>query len=124
MTHKIQKERRQSPRVVNNIPVKITTPSADFVTETQNISCSGAYCRVDQFIEPMTKLGVTLLLPIRKKGKVQTRKVSCNGVVVRTENIPNETEFYTAIFFNDIHPKDSQILSEFVTGVMLEKKSV
>ena len=123
MPHKTHVERRQHPRVANNVPVKISCPLADFVTQTQNISCSGAYCRVSKYIEPMTKLGVTLLLPIKKNGKVATKKVSCNGIVVRTENIPNEKEFYTAIFFNDIHPKDSRTLAEFVAGIMAEKKS-
>ena len=123
MPHKKQLERRQHPRVANNVPVKITSAAADFVTETQNISCSGTYCRVDKYLEPMTKLGITLLLHVKKSGKTSTKKVSCSGVVVRTENIPNDKEFYTAIFFNDIHPKDSRVLSEFVAGLMADKKS-
>ena len=123
MTHKTLVERRQHPRVANNVPVKITSSLADFVTQTENISCSGAYCRVDKYLEPMTKLGITLLLPIQKDGKVLTKKVSCNGVVVRSENIPNEKEFYIAIFFNDIHPKDSRTLAEFVAGIIPMKKS-
>ena len=123
MTHKTPAERRQHPRVVNNVPVKISCPLADFVTQTQNISCSGAYCRVNTYLEPMTKLGVTLLLPVKKNGKTATRKVSCNGVVVRSENIPNDKEFYVAIFFNDIHPKDSRTLAEFMAGIIPVKKS-
>ncbi|MBF0123042.1 MAG: PilZ domain-containing protein [Candidatus Omnitrophica bacterium] len=124
MPHKKTVERRQHPRVANNVPVKISCPLADFVTQTQNISCSGTYCRVDKYLEPMTKLGITLLLPIKKSGKVVTKKVACNGVVVRSENIPNNKEFYTAIFFHDIHPKDSQTLAEFVAGMLGGKKSI
>jgi c-di-GMP-binding flagellar brake protein YcgR len=119
VTQKNRVERRQHPRVPSNVPVKITSPGADFVTETRNISCSGAYCRIDQYLEPMTRLGITFLLPVRKDGKVTTKRLSCNGVVVRTENIPNEKEFYVAIFFNDIHPKDTRTLADFVAGIQV-----
>jgi hypothetical protein len=109
-------ERRQHPRVDNNVPLKISSADADFVTETKNISCAGAYCRVSRYLEPMTKLKVLLLLPVRKGKRVTTKKVSCFGVVVRTENILEGEGFNTAIFFNDIHPRDSRAIAEFVEG--------
>ncbi len=69
----------------------------------------------------MTKLQITLLLPVKKTGKIITKKVLCGGVVVRTENIPGEDAFNTAIFFNDIHPRDSRILANFVESIMVAK---
>ncbi|NTV29039.1 MAG: PilZ domain-containing protein [Candidatus Omnitrophica bacterium] len=114
-------ERRKCPRVSNNVPLKIFSPDADLVTETKNISCSGAYCRINRYLEPMTKLKVVLLLPVRKNGKVTAKKVSCGGVVVRTENILNEEGFNTAIFFNDIKPRDTRIIAEFVDSVISDQ---
>lgn len=115
-------ERRQHPRVGNNIPVKICSPEADLVTETKNISCSGTYCRVSKYLEPMTKIKITLLLPVKKESKMLTKKVSCTGVIVRMENIPDSEEFFAAVFFSDIHPKDSRILAEFVNGVLVNSE--
>jgi hypothetical protein len=116
-------EKRHHPRVENSIPIKITAADADFVTESKNISCSGVYCKIEKFLEPMTKLQILLLLPMRKAGKVATKKISCGGVVVRTENILQEAGFNTAIFFNDIRSKDSRTLAEFVEGVRAQQKS-
>jgi hypothetical protein len=114
-------ERRRHPRVDNNIPLKISTADADLVTETKNISCSGAYCRVNKFLEPMTKMDITLLIPFKKAGKATTKKVVCGGVVVRTENIPEGDGFNTAIFFNDIHPRDSRLLADYVHSMLITK---
>ena len=114
-------EKRRHPRVDNNIPLKISTPAADLVTETKNISCSGAYCRVNKFLEPMTRLQLTLLLRQNKSGKMVTKKITCGGVVVRTENIPGEDGFNTAIFFNEIHPRDTRVLTDYVASVAAGK---
>jgi hypothetical protein len=114
-------ERRKHPRVEKNVPLKLSWADADVVTETRNISCAGAYCRVSKYIEPMTRVEVTLLLPVKKGEKVTTKKVTCRGVVVRTENIPDGEEFYTAIFFSDIIPKDSRILAQFVENTLATK---
>ncbi len=116
-------ERRKHPRIEKNIPLKLSWADADVVTETRNISCSGAYCRVSKYIEPMTKVEVTLLLPVKKGHKVTTKKITCRGVVVRTENFPDGEEFFTAIFFSDILPKDSRILAQFVENVLVEKSA-
>ncbi len=117
------KEQRRYPRVDNNIPLKICGPKADLVTESKNISCSGVYCRVNEFLEPMMKLQIILLLPMKKAGRGATKKITCGGVVVRTENIPGEDAFNTAIFFNDIHPRDSGILADFVDSILAGRET-
>ena len=115
-------EKRRQPRVDNNIPLKIAAPGADLVTETRNVSSSGVYCRVNIFLEPMTRLQVTLLVPVKKAEKVFARKIVCGGVVVRTENIPDGHGFNTAIFFNDIHPKDIRLLADFVESILASRE--
>jgi hypothetical protein len=115
--HSMQ-ERRQSIRLDNNIPIKICQEDGDLVTETGNISRSGAYCRVNRYIEPMTKLKVHLLLPIRKKGKDVTKKISCHGVVVRTEPALGKEDYNIAIFFNEMAQKDAQCISDYINSYL------
>ena len=75
-----------------------------------------------QRLEPMTKLKVYLLLPLRKSDKMTTKKIICQGVVVRTQAAAGEDYYDTAIFFSDIAPQDSRAINEFVESVV-EKKN-
>ncbi len=117
-------ERRRHFRLEHNVPVKISSADLDIVTETSNLSCSGAFCRINKFLAPMTKLKLNLLLPIRKNNKIVTKRIHCEGVVVRTESVPNGEYFQTAIFFSDISPKDSQVIHDFVDSIVKEKHPV
>ena len=115
-------ERRRAPRLEHNVPLKLSSVDVEIVTETKNLSSSGAYCRVNKFIEPMTKLKIHLLLPVKKNNRMTTRKVSCQGIVVRSEAVAGHDYFNTAIFFSDLSVKDSQSLKDFVDS-MLEHKN-
>lgn len=115
-------ERREHPRVSNNIPIKIRLEDGDIVTDSGNISRSGVYCKVSKFIEPMTKLKVQLLLPIQKNGKSTSKKISCEGVIVRTEPIDNGEQCNVAIFFNDISQRDAEAIADYI-GTYLELKT-
>ena len=115
-------EKRRHLRVEHNIPVKISGDHGDILTETKNLSCSGAFCRMTQRLEPMTKLKVYLLLPLRKSDKMTTKKITCQGIVVRTQAAVRQDYYDTAIFFSDITPKDSRAINEFVES-MVEKKN-
>ena len=70
----------------------------------------------------MTKLKVHLLLPLRKNDKVTTKKITCQGVVVRVQAAEEGDYYDTAIFFSDIAPKDSRAINEFIES-MMEKKN-
>lgn len=115
--------RRKHPRIEHNVPLKISCESGDVVTETKNVSCAGAYCKVDKYLEPMTKLQIQLLLPVKRNNKISTKKIQCHGVVVRTQTRENEDLFDTAIFFNDISPKDSRVIADFVELLLEQKKN-
>jgi hypothetical protein len=95
----------------------MSSDNGDILTETKNLSCSGAYCRVAQRLDPMTKLKVYILLPLRKSDKVTTKRITCQGVVVRTQAV-GEEYYDTAIFFSDIAPKDSRTINEFIESMM------
>lgn len=117
-------ERRKNPRANKSIPLKISSGEFDIVTETENVSGAGAYCRVERYIEPMTKLKIVILLPIKQRNKVSTKKIECTGVVVRSENVPLQPNWFKiAIFFSDISNKDAQKISDYVNQ-HLQKESV
>ena len=118
MANPIQ-DRRKHPRLENNIPLKIRSDDFDLVTETKNLSCSGAYCRVSKYLEPMSKLKIHLLLPLKKaNNKIATKKISCQGVIVRSESVPGDQYFNIAIFFNDIQQKDVNTLNDYINSVL------
>ena len=108
-------ERRKHPRAFGSVPLKISFEAGDVVAETKNISRSGSYCHVNKYIEPMTKLKVQLLIPQKKNNKVSTKKIACEGIVVRSEPVNNTKHYEVAVFFNDISQKDAEIISEFVS---------
>ena len=117
-------ERRKDPRLDNNIPVKICQEGGDLVTETQNVSRSGAYCCVNQYIEPMTKLKIHLLLSFPKGGKSSTKKISCEGVVVRSEPSSNDGQYHIAVFFSDITKRDAECITDYVDTYLKEGETV
>ena len=115
VNHSIQ-ERRRYTRLDNNIPLKIRSDDFDIVTETKNLSSSGAYCRINKYLEPMTKLKIVLLLPLRRRNRLTTKKISCQGIIVRTESIPGDQYFNVAIYFSDIPQKDVNCLNDYINS--------
>ncbi|MFA5060472.1 MAG: PilZ domain-containing protein [Candidatus Omnitrophota bacterium] len=116
-------ERRKHRRLDNNIALKISGSDADIVTETRNLSCSGAYCKVDKSLELMAKLKIHLLLPFKKNKKTTTKRVSCQGVVVRVDPQPQSDFCYAAIYFNDISEKDRKHIEDYIESVLAPKTS-
>ncbi len=109
-------ERRRYTRASKNIAIKLKDKDVDFVTETKNISCIGAYCLIDSYLPILTKLKITLLLP-RPKGLKIGKHITCEGTVVRIERSgdPIETNKYNiAIYFNDISKSDMKFIDTYV----------
>jgi len=116
MTGKHQKkERRRHDRMPVEIPVEIASLSFkisnhDGQCRVVNISCSGLYCQIDRFFPVFTTLDVTFLLEPTPKNKDQKNKITCRGIVVRTE--PSRLtkdckEYRVAIFVPDGIPLDT-----------------
>ncbi|MCM8779711.1 MAG: PilZ domain-containing protein [Candidatus Omnitrophica bacterium] len=100
-------EKRKHPRINKNLPVNVSLQDDDIFTETKNISCGGAYCHVDKYIKPLTKLS------IKMKFSDDSEEISCKGVVVRTqEAVP--TGYNIAIFFNEISQDNLNKLKNYV----------
>ena len=77
-------ERRRYARAQNSLAIKLEDKDVDFVTETKNISCIGAYCQIDGYLPILTKLKITLLLP-KTRGLKAPQHITCEVTVVRIE---------------------------------------
>jgi len=109
----MSQERRRAPRTAERIAVSISDAASAFQAETKNLSASGAYCVIDRFIPPMTKLQLQFDLP---DGTRHT-SVRCSGVVVRVDPVVANAErgrYHIAIFFNDLAEKDRAAIGRFV----------
>ena len=108
-------ERRRAPRIPKHLPLRLGQARDRFVTKTENISASGAYCRVTRYVEPMTKLKVRLELPGAGRGTSQV--ISGEGVVVRIEpphRSPSRRSYNIAVFFNDLSDRHRGLLAAYV----------
>lgn len=114
-----KKERRLHPRVRHGLAVKLAANGYDFISTTQNISCVGAYCRIDKYIPPFTKVLVRLALPAGAGSKGKAGNVECKGVVVRTED-ENEGGFNIAIFFSEIKDSERKKISKYISQILLK----
>ena len=121
-TRKSVDERRRSPRARTNVPVKILCDDGDIVTQTVNISRSGVYCTVNRSVDMMSKLKVCLLIPVKKFGKASTKKINCQGIVVRTEPVPGTSNYNVAVFFNDIVQRDADCIADYVSSHLEQQK--
>ena len=108
-------ERRRYPRVKREIPLRIKQDDYDFVGQTRDISCIGAYCTINKHIPLFSIISVILLLPLNKGRKDGGTSIRCKGVVVRIDNNPqNSKEYNIAIYFNRLREFDKAKLLEYV----------
>ena len=113
MASGMTQERRGAPRVSERIALAVIGAAEEVRAETANISTAGAYCTMDRFISPMTKLQLRFELPMNPR-RVQVR---CEGVVVRAEPVienPEQGRYHVAIFFSDITDRDRSAIAAFV----------
>lgn len=114
-------EKRQWPRVQQQLSLKVVANGYDFTTTTKNVSCIGAYCHIDKYIPPFTKIMVKLTLPIiMTNSKNNNCDVECRGVVVRTED-GSEGGFNIAIFFNKINDSQRHKISQYLNQFLPQK---
>jgi hypothetical protein len=113
MTRNKKAERRQYPRIEQRLPLKVAANGYDFVTSTLNVSCVGAYCHIDRYMPPFTKVIVRLSLPISTVNGNKHYDVECKGVVVRSED-ESKGGFNIAIYFNEIGDSQRHRISRYI----------
>jgi hypothetical protein len=109
-------ERRRFARAPRNLAIKLEDKEADFVTETKNISCIGAYCQIDSYLPLLTKLKITLIIPKSKSLKT-AKHITCEGSIVRVERSSDPLEhnkYNVAIYFNQISKGDMKLIDQYV----------
>ncbi len=115
MNHQNAQERRRSPRIKRQIPLKIKYDDHDIVGQTRDISCIGAYCTINKYIPPFSIISIILLLPFKTDKKADKLNVRCQGVIIRTQPDPeNDKKFNIAIYFNRLRLSDKSKLSQYV----------
>ena len=106
-------ERRQAPRVTERVTLALRDATAEFRTETKNLSTAGAYCTLDRFLAPMTKLQLAFELP---DGARRVR-VRGEGVVVRVEPVIADADrgrYHVGIFFTEMTERSRSAIARFV----------
>lgn len=111
---RIKTERRKYPRAEAELPLNIAADGYAFSTNTQNVSCVGAYCHLDKYMPPFTKIAVKVTLPIVNNQRLANNTVECKGVVVRTED-DESGGFNIAIFFNAINSSQRKKISQYIS---------
>ncbi|MBU0547840.1 MAG: PilZ domain-containing protein [Candidatus Omnitrophica bacterium] len=107
------KERRIHPRLEHKLPFNVAVNGYDFSTTTHNISCVGAYCHLDKYIPPFTKISIKLSLPHKARAARNTI-VECKGVVVRSED-EARGGFNIAIFFNQMRDGERKKIAAYIS---------
>ena len=115
-----RRERRKKPRIKAGLAAQFAGEDGQsgVAAETVNLSTAGVCCRTPGFVEPLTKVKITLLVPEssgRKKAK--TAVVHAEGVVVRSEPVATESgdpEYEVACSFTLLGAKDRKILQTYV----------
>lgn len=107
-------EKRRYPRINNQIRFEIRDNDNVVIADMINLSCIGAYCRVNKPVPLMTSLRI--VLPLIYKNRINDVKyVECEGTVVRTERILTEDDCYhIAIFFSDIAASEQKKITDYI----------
>ena len=104
----MQPERRKSPRLAESLALAVSQNGTAVHGETNNLSATGVYCTLKQFIAPMTKLKIEFELP---QGTRHVR-VRCTGIVVRVEPMIADAGSVTvAMTENVTRPPDEAVAS-------------
>jgi len=106
-------ERRTAARVPARLAMELTLGGGRTRAETLNVSANGVYFASTTFIPLLTKLRITLELP--EDGAPS--KVTCDGVVVRTEpevETAGEDDYQVACYFTDMSELDRERLESYI----------
>ena len=108
-------ERRKYPRANADFSIKFAGKESGIVARVENISCSGAYCVVNEFIPLYTRLQLKLFIPSAKDKAEE--KINCEGVIVRIKEMEAKEKgsaFHIAIFFSQIEEQKREKIAGYV----------
>lgn len=115
------RERRRSTRIDARVALQISgagkdLPADTVTTESINVGAEGVYCLVPHFVAPLTKLMVTMVLPLKgKRGQVKNEVMKADGIVVRCQPAGGESGGYRiACFFSGLTDEARATLDEYL----------
>ena len=113
-------ERRRAPRIDARLALQVErkvrgSAERPVTTESLNLSSSGLYCHVRSHVAPLTKVGLTLLLPSFGRQGKKTQVINCEAIVVRCESVGTaEPDYELACSFSDVRKEDRQLIEEYI----------
>ncbi len=118
---KAQKERRKHRRARLDMPIDMQgfdDEGQSFTARTINLSAGGFYCAVPFYVPPMTKLRVSLVIPVADSGgKVEKHPITCEGMVVRTvpeRPAKGKALYEIGCFFTEIDDYDRLVIEQYL----------
>jgi hypothetical protein len=120
-------ERRITPRVGARVPIQLSESETSqlLTTESMNLSKSGISCRTSEFVAPLAKVDLTMILPPFGNLTKASRVLRAEGVVVRCEPVVEEesgektSEFDVACYFTTLEEDSRNLLDAFVAWKLL-----
>jgi hypothetical protein len=116
-----KEERRKHRRATLDMPIDMQgfdDEGQSFTARTINLSAGGFYCALPFFVAPMTKLRVSLVIPVADSdGKVEKHPITCEGMVVRTvpEKAAKGKKLYEiGCFFTEIDDYDRLVIEQYL----------
>lgn len=112
-------DKRQHPRVEARLAMQLaeeTLGEALVTTESLNISRGGVYCESPEFLAPLSKVALTVILPAFGPAE-RSRMLRSEGVVVRCESLPalrGRKRYQLACCFTGLDVESRALLDEFV----------
>lgn len=114
-----QVERRKSPRVSANLPLRLTVGGRTVETRIRDLSSSGIRFGTPEQLPLLSRVQIALELPTGSDG-TGSHPIAIAGVVVRCEKMKGQdatpTPWDTAIFFESLPEGARSLLATFVTG--------
>lgn len=122
-TRRSSSERRTSTRADAQLSMRLDAAVAtdavpEFVTETQNISASGVYCYSPHYLAPLSKVGLTLVLPPLAGARRGDQLLKCEAVVVRCQQaakVRTSPLYELACSFLGLEDGHRRLLDDYVT---------
>ena len=121
-------ERRATPRVGARLPIQLSESETSqlVTTESMNLSRSGIACRTSEFVAPLAKIELTLILPPFGNLSKSSRILRAEGIVVRCEPISvkqvsesADAEYDLACCFTSLEEDSRNLLDAFVAWKFL-----
>jgi hypothetical protein len=120
-------ERRETPRVDARLPLQLTETGTRLIVTTESVDLSrgGLACRTADYVAPLSRVALTLILPPFGTLSRGSRSLRAEGVVVRCEEVPpvegegGEREYQLACCFTALEPDAQSLLEAFVAWRVL-----